>query len=245
MESNDATSLRLGLTCGLLASAARLVPVPFLDDLLREKALQILVSRTLQAQGRSYPSKEVAPLYGDPTGCLQGCFVGAFTVLLKLALFPIKKFLIWVMAAKWLARDLSEALLLGRVLERVLGSGQLSAEAEIGPRREEATRIRRAFDNALAGTDMVLLRGTLVGAARSVSGLPRAAMAAVRKLRGRSEDSSADPTDGLNVRQQATMDEGTKKLTAALESDDMVAFLAAFDARFDENLAILEKRGRE
>ena len=239
---NDSV-LRMRLVCGLLASAARFVPVPFLDDFLREKAQHVLVAHTLEAHGRTYRSKEVAPLYGDLTGCLQGCLLGALTGIFKLITYPFRKILVWIMAAKWLARDVAEAVLLGRAMDRALAAGQLADDSDKATRHQDAIRLRRAFDNAVAGTDMKLLRTVLDGTVGSISGLPRAAFAALRGLRRQDADADADPTEGLSPAHEAKMAEGTDRLAAALDTEDMRAFLAAFDQRLDENQRILEQRG--
>lgn len=235
MEDRELT---LRFVCGLLASSARLVPVPFLDDVLREKAIQLMVSRTLKAHGRTYSSKHVAPLYADPRGCLQGCLLFAILFPVKLVLFPIKKVIMWVLAAKYLAVDLSESVLLGRALDRMLVEGRLASDGEA--LRREALLLRSAFDNAVAGTDMTLLRSVLRETVGSVSGLPRAALGALRRLRTKGDD--ADPTAGLSRADQEKVDEGARGIRRALETPKMREVLDAFDARFDENLRVLESR---
>ncbi|MFK7991035.1 MAG: hypothetical protein AB8I08_33755 [Sandaracinaceae bacterium] len=239
---NDSV-LRIRLVCGLLASAARLVPVPFLDDFLREKAGHVLVSQTLQAHGRTYRSKEVAPLYTDSMGCLHGCLLGAVTGVFKLITYPVKKFVVYVMAAKWLARDLAEAVLLGRAMDRALSAGQLRDDGDKAARHMEADRLRKAFDNAVAGTDMKLLRTVIDGTVVSIGGLPRAAFAALKGLRRQDADAVTDPSEGLSAANEAKVAEGTDRLAAALDTEDMRAFLQAFDQRLDENLRILSARG--
>ena len=249
---NDSSASRLRLTCGLLASAARLVPVPLLDDYLRERAVQLMVSQTLRGHERTYGSRKVPALYGDASGCLQVCLVGVLQALFKLLLFPIKKVVVWVMAARNLARDLSEAILLGRALDRMLTAGRLANGASEGALRTEAAQIRLAFDNAVAGTDMKVLTTVLRSAVSSVRGLPRAALAALRSIRrggglrrgGGDETDPTDPTAGLSDAQKRTVEEGTDRIEEALSTPPMVAFLEAFDARFDENLGILEARAR-
>ncbi|MCB9595439.1 MAG: hypothetical protein H6719_22150 [Sandaracinaceae bacterium] len=231
--------LTLRLVCGLLASAARLVPVPFLDDILRERALQLMVSRTLKARGRSYGSAKVGPLYGDSRGCVEGCAVFVVLLPIRLLLFPFRKILVWVMAVKYIATDLSEAVLLGRALDAVLADGRLPEGAEDGLLREDAMRIRRAFENAMAGTDMKLLATALREALRGVSGLPRAALGALRKL-GKKDD--ADPTEGLSGGQRQAVDEGTSKIQAVLATPEIAALLDRFDTKLAENLAVLEAR---
>lgn len=237
----DGAGLKLRLTCGLLASAARLVPIPFLDDLLHEKALHLMVSRTLKAHGRSYRSKLVAPLYGDPHGCLHGCLMFGLLLPVKIVIYPIRKIVAYVMAAKYLAKDLSEAVLLGRVLDELLGEGRLPDGAEPAALGAEADRIRRAFDNAVQGTDMKILRGVLATAVRSVAGLPRAALHALRGLRKKSAE-DADPTAGLSESDRAKVEEGADRVQSALSTPEMQAFLEAFDARFRSNLAVLDGR---
>ncbi|MCA9607300.1 MAG: hypothetical protein KC619_16960 [Myxococcales bacterium] len=239
MTASD-RDLTLRLVCGLLASAARLVPIPFLDDLLRERALQLMVSRTLKAHGRTYGSAKVGPLYGDTRGCVEGCAIFVVLLPVRLLLFPFRKILVWIMAVKNIARDLSEAVLLGRALDATLSRGRLPEAAAEGALHEEALRVRRAFENALRGTDLTLLSSALRGALRSVSGLPRAAVAALRRLREKPDD--ADPTEGLSSEQKRAVDEGTSKVRSALETPEITAMLERFDATFAENLAVLDAR---
>ena len=231
--------LTLRLVCGLLASVARMVPVPFLDDILRERALQLMVSRTLKAHGRMYSSSKVTPLWGDSRGCAEGCLVFVLTLPVKLLLFPLRKITVWIMAVKYIATDLSEAVLLGRALDHTLSRGQLPAAAEDGLLHEDAARIRLAFDNALKGTDMKLLKSALFAALRSVKGLPSAALAALRKLR-KQEDT--DPTAGLSGAQKETVEKGTSAIRAVLESEEIAPMLERFDQTFADNLRILESR---
>ncbi len=237
---SETTATQLRIVCGLLASAARFVPVPFLDDLLRERALQLLVSRTLRAHGRTYGSSKVSPLYGDENGCLHGCLLFLVLLPIKLILYPVRKILAWVMAVKHLARDLSEAVLLGRTLDRCLVAGRLAQGSDPAALRAEAERVRMAFASALAGTDLRLMRGALTTALRSVSGLPRAALSALRKLRTKGED--ADPTAGVSASDEAKLEEGASRIESALSTPEMRAFLERFDATFEENLKILEQR---
>lgn len=243
MNETSQAAMQLRLICGLLASAARLVPVPFVDDLLREKALQLMVSRTLKAHGRTYGSTSVGPLYGDENGCLHGCLMFLLLLPLKLIIFPFRKFFGWLMTAKNLARDLSDAVLLGRALDRVLAAGRLPMGASPAELHADALRIRRAFSHATAGTDMTLLRGVLTTALRSVSGLPRAALRALRALRTRSED--ADPTEGLSSADKEKVESGAARVLSALETPEMRAFMERFDRTFDEDLRILDERATQ
>jgi hypothetical protein len=243
MTDTSPAAMQLRLVCGLLASAARLVPVPFLDDVLREKALQLMVSRALRERGRTYGSKAVAPLYADEGGCFQGCLMFFVMLPVKLILFPVRTILAIGMSVKNLARDLSEAVLLGRVLDRVLAADRLPMGAPPEALHADAARIRLAFSSATAGTDLTLLRGVLATALRSVSGLPSAALRAARGLRARPE--GADPTAGLSSEDKATVEKGASRVLSALETPEMRAFLERYDRTFDENLRLLDERAAQ
>lgn len=238
MTTTTQTSMELRVVCGLLASAARLVPIPFLDDILRERATQLLVSRTLKAHGRKYASMFVAPLYGDDKGCLHGCLLTLVLLPIKLILYPIRKVLTWILAAKHLATDVTDAVLLGRTLQRCLEAGRLAGDADTPKLRAEAALIKQAFTNAAAGTDLGFMRGVLGAALKSVSGLPGAAWRALRSLRKKGDD----PELGLEGSEKQKVEAGASKVAAALDTEEMRAYLAKFDARFDENLRILEDR---
>ena len=239
---DEAAALRWRVVCGVFASAARFVPVPLLDDLLREKAFQLMVSRALEMHGRTYGSGAVSPLYSDSTGCLHGCVVFAFLLPLKLIVFPIRKIWTIIMTAKHLVTDLNESILLGRVIDRQLASGRLAQDTvDTATLAAEALRVRQAFENAVRGSDMKLLSRIVGSAVASVGGLRKSVMGALRGMRRRGE--REDPTDRLSETDKAKLNEGADRVADALADEEARTFLAAFDARFDENLAILEARG--
>jgi hypothetical protein len=234
-------ALELRVICGLLATAARLVPIPFLDDILRERATQLLVSRTLKAHGRKYASMFVAPLYGDDRGCAEGCLIALVIWPIKLILYPFRKVITWILAAKNLATDVTEAVLLGRTLQRCLEAGRLAGDSDTPALRAEAALIKKAFRNASAGTDLGFMRGVLGAALRSVSGLPGAALRALRKMRKKGDD--GDPNVKLEGAEREKLEDGANKVAAALDTPEMRAYLEKFDAKFDENMAVLKARG--
>jgi len=173
---------------------------------------------------------------------MEGCLVFVLLLPIRLLLFPFRKVLVWVMGVKYLATDLSEAVLLGRALDTALGAGRLPEGAEKGARLAEATLIRKAFESAVAGADMKLLQTSMRAALGSVKGLPRAALAALRRLRRGGNDDVGDPIAGLAGKERKAVDEGTGKVRAALASPDVAAMLEGFDARFQQNLVVLSER---
>ncbi|MBW2464140.1 MAG: hypothetical protein JRH11_21000, partial [Deltaproteobacteria bacterium] len=175
-------SVHLRIVCALLSSAARLVPVPFVDDILRERLGQLVVRQTLKAHGRTYSSARLKPLWSDSGGCMSGCLLMFFKVPLLLITYPFRKVWSWVMAARNLSGDLTTMILLGRALDRSLRAGRLEEQPD-GPGLEvEAALIRQAFDNAISGMDTQVLQRGLADGLRQVRGLSGAALRTLRSL---------------------------------------------------------------
>jgi len=239
MAGAEKSALHVRVLCALLAAAARLVPVPLVDDWLRERVTRYMVGRTLGAHGRSHPATSVAPLYADDRGCLEGCLVFLVWLPIKLVLYPLRKVLAWVLAARGLSQDLTLMLLLGRTLDRCLGAGMLRGGTP-GELRAEARMIRQAYDNAARGFDTGFLRESLGRAAASVKGLPAAAVRTLRALFRRRRDPSVDVQ--VPEADRDTMDRGVGAIEATLEQPEVRSALERFDRTFDENLALLRAR---
>lgn len=237
-------ALHVRVLCALLAAAARLVPVPLVDDWLRERVTRYMVGRTLGAHERTYPTTSVAPLYAEERGCLEGCLVFLVWLPVKLVLYPLRKALAWGLAARGLSQDLTLMLLLGRSLDRCLSQGMLRQGPE-GDLRAEARMIRLAYDNAARGFDTSFLRQSLGGAASSVKGLPAAAVRTLRSLFRRRGETQADVQTDLEVPEadRETVERGIGAIEAALDDPQVQSALARFDRTFDDNLAVLHRRG--
>lgn len=231
---DEPSTVHVRVLCALLASAARLVPVPLIDDWLRERVLRYMVGRTLGAHGRTYPTKEVKPLYAGDGGCIEGCLTALFWLPLKLLLYPIRKVVAWVLAARGLSQDMTEMLLLGRTLDRCLAAGMLRHGTRL-QHEAEARLIRRAYDNAARGFDSGVLRSAVANALGSVKGLPGAAVRTLRAMRrGRGDDVR------VPAEEQATIDRGVGAVERTLERPDVAAALARFDETFEQNLRHLQ-----
>jgi hypothetical protein len=226
---------------GILAAAARLVPVPFVDDLLRERITQIMIRQTLRAHGRTYSTALVSPLWSPPFGCASGCLLFLLKLPIVLITYPFRKIWAWVTAIRGLARDLTEMILLGRAVDRVLSRGELREAERQADITAEAARVRTAFENAASGMDLTVLKAALAAALGKVSGMARAALRALRSL-WRKRVSGEEERVTLDASEQGVLDEGARAVELALEKPEVAKLLARFDVTFDENLAILRTR---
>lgn len=236
---SEGTSTHLLVVCALLTAAARFVPVPLLDDVVKTRIRQYLVSRLLRRSGRSFGSGRVGALWQDSEGCGSGCLALAWKVPLKIVLFPIRKIVAIVTAIQGFSRDVTRSLLFGRAVERALAQGLLAEGGEPVILAAEATAVRRAFDHAVAGTDTALVGGVLADALRGVRGLPGAALRAARSLAR--ADLPAEPEASASASASASdrqlVEQGAGAVEAALQRPDVIRAIADFDSRFDAALA--------
>jgi hypothetical protein len=212
--------------CALLSAAARFVPIPFVDDIVRERVRQALVGQLLRINGRSFGTGRVQPLWRDPEGCAGGCLTLLWKLPLTILLFPIRKIVALIKAVRGFGSDVTLSLLFGRAVSRALELGLLSDGAPDAELASQSLAVRRAFDVAQARTDTVLLGAALTEALRSVSGLMAAARKAARRLARSGPDPEA-PTAG-----DAVLEQGVGVVEAVLARPDIARALADFDARF-------------
>lgn len=224
---------RLIVISALLHAAARFVPLPFLDDILRERVRQYLVSRLFRMKGLGQgKSSQVPALWRDPdSSCQSGCVSLLWRVPLAIVLFPIRKIVSIVKAVTGFSGDVTQSLFFGRGVERALDRGFFTAE--LAP---DAIVVRRAFDVAIVGIDTQLVAGALSTALSGVRGLPRAALQAARSLgKGRQEpDSSAE------------LEAGVGAVEEVMSRPEVARVIAEFDSRFDQVLpAPLARNGQD
>ncbi len=231
-------SVQLRIVCAILASAARLVPVPFVDDVLRERITQIVVKQTLAAHGRDYSSSRLKPLWTDSGGCASGCLVAALKVPLILITYPFRKVWAWLMAVRHLSRDLTTMVLLGRALDRSLSLGRLADGEGL---EAEAEQWSRAFDNAVSGMDTKVLTSGLASALSSVKGLGSSAVRTLRSLWRKRQAGDVVEVD-VPDSEKKVLEEGARSVEAVLAKPEIVALLERFDARFEDNLKVLAAR---
>ena len=147
--------------CGIVAAAARFIPVPLLDDAVRHRAAQVAVSRTLRAHGRDYSSRSVEPLYLGVEAGMAGVARRALAYLAsvprRVLLFPVRKYVALFGSVRGVPTDVMTVVLLGRCVHRSLGRGLLAGPDE-KQLREEAADVRTAFDDAVEKAVIIATR---------------------------------------------------------------------------------------
>ena len=217
--------------CGIAAAAARFVPVPMVGDVVRRRATQVAVLRTLRAHGRDLPAERVEALWDETDDRRRGLRGLLRQAPGKVVLFPVRKYTAVFGAVRGVPDDVARVVLLARSVDRVLERGAL-ASADRAP--DEARALRRAVDDVIAGLDLQVLTAGLADGLSGTRGLTTAAVALVRRrLAGEEADDAAVPVD-------SAVAEGAARVDAVLRRPEMTALLQRFDAAVDAALA----RGR-
>lgn len=211
--------------CGIAAAAARFVPVPMLDDVVRERAVQVAVLRTLRAHGRDYSSDLLEPLWGEKDGS-GGVGRRLRQVGTRILLFPVRKYAAVFGAVRGVPTDVMRVVLLARTVERRLEKGELTDTARVP---DEARALRAAVDTAIDGMDLRMLTAALADGLSQGRGLTAAA---VTFARGRF--TRADPDDKLDT--PAPVAEGAERVTEVLRRPEITQLLDRFDTQVDTTL---------
>ncbi len=213
--------------CGIAAAAARFVPVPLLDDVVRRRAAQLAVVRTLRAHGRDHPAELYDALWDEPEGTSRGLRGRLRGVPRRLLLFPVRKYTAVFGAVRGVPNDVARVVLLARSVERRLTLGELSAPDRVP---DEARALRLAFDEAIEGMDLRLLTAALADGLSRSRGLTTDAVAFVRRRLGSDEVEAPVPADGA-------LADGAAHVTEVLRRPEISSLLERFDAAVDERLS--------
>jgi hypothetical protein len=143
----------------VVVGAARLVPLPLVDDWIASLSRRQLVRSLLRRHGRAFPVSELAPLYDD--GSIFGL---PFRMAKNLLLFPVRKVLkplLPFLLARDIALAVGRTIALGHVLDRQLRLGMFAEQDGKKARREQARRLRAALDGAWSGVDRRLVQSAV------------------------------------------------------------------------------------
>lgn len=207
------------VVAGVIASAARFVPIPFADDLIRSQCRRFIVSRTLAASGATLSTNELKPLYGGSGGCVAGCLGVMAKAPLKLLMFPIRKFVAIITSVRGVPLEITQSVLLGRTLHRLLARGDVRAS--------EAETIRVAFEESFARMDFHAVDAAIADALHSIRHWKSSAIKSARLLSvAKSEVDEELPADEQVESAAATVQE-------ALDRPKTLQLFEQFDSRFD------------
>ena len=212
---------------GIAAAAARFVPVPMLDDVVRERAVQVAVARTLRAHGRDYPSGRLEALWGDADGG-SGFRRRLKGVGMRILLFPIRKYAAIFGAVRGVPTDVMRVVLLARTVDRRLRAGGLTGDEAALQR--EAVALRKAYDTALDGMDLGLLTAGLRDGLSQGRELSTAAVAYSRRW-------FTKPGQEPDLEPGGAVGAGAKKVAEVLDEPEISRLLDRFDGKVDAALA--------
>ena len=213
--------------CGIAAAAARFLPVPLLDDVVRRWAARVAVVRTLRAHGSGLPAELVEALWEEPDQARRGLRGRLGRVPKRLLLFPVRKYAAVFGAVRGVPNDVARVVLLARAVERRLELGAL-ASPERAP--DEAHALRRAVDAAVEGMDLRLLTAALSDGLSRSTGLASAAVTLVRRRLADDDLDAPVPADGA-------LADGAQQVTEVLRRPEIAALLDRFDAEVSHRLA--------
>lgn len=223
--------------CAIAAAGSRFIPLPLVDDLVKDRATRTAVARIWYARGRAPDAEVVAILCGDTLGTLAALGRGLRRLPLIVVLFPFRKVRLLLTAVQGVSDDLLQVLLLARVVDRYLAAGWFDVD-ERAELLRRARLVRRAHDRTVRGADLRTLRLLLGSALRQISGLTRQARDYARQAFGRSAP-APDGTTPVPGTDREQVGSGADRVQAVLGGPEALRILHEFDARFDAALAAL------
>lgn len=212
--------------CGIAAAAARFVPVPMLDDVVRDRAVQVAVLRTLRAHGRDYPSGLLEPLWEDEQRRGSGLARRMKALGMRVLLFPVRKYAAIFGAVRGVPTDVMRVVLLARTVDRRLALGELADGTDADRLAGAARAVRAAVEEALDGMDLRLLTAALADGLSQGRGLTAAAVAYARR-------SFTEPDTEPDTEPAGAVGDGARAVTEVLRRPEIARLLADFDARVD------------
>ncbi len=216
---------------GIVAASARFIPIPFVDDIVRERCRRQIVAKTLMAHGQQNLLPEFQAYYGDNAGCLAGCLSSFAKIPLKLLLFPVRKFIAVATSVRGVPLEVTRSVLLGRTLNRQLAAGEQ-------PEAVDAVLLRTAFDQAFSRMDLRTVRAVIGDALRHVSSWKASAMGSAKEL------AKGDDVPAEDIAAAENVQAGAAEVEAALARPEILALFDEFDKRFDQALERLRTDGK-
>jgi hypothetical protein len=210
--------------CGIAAAATRFIPVPVVDEVVKDRAIRYAVHRTLRAHGRTYDDDAVEELYEGVDTRRAALGRSLRSIPRRILLFPIRKYVAIFGSVRGVPNDVMRVVLLGRTVHRAIELGRLDGDGQ--PLQEDAIAVRRAYDDAIENQDLRLLRGALADGLSQGRSLTRAAVAYARTQFAKDGSKPAMQPGG-------EVERSAREVESVLRRPDVVEELEKFDARID------------
>jgi hypothetical protein len=229
------------VACAIAAAASRFIPVPLLDDLVKDRATRIAISRTWQAHGRQPADPVIRLLAGEDPGRVAGWVRTASKLPLAVVLYPWRKVTRIVTSVHGVTSDLVSVLLLARSVDRCLTAGWFTS-SDPETLRQDARLVRGAHEQAVAGVDLRLLQHAIGAGLRSVTDLRGEAPRYARRVFGRERGRPGQLPDRAPLppaQTEAGVQTAVREVEAVLARPEVTGLLSTLDRRFDAALSSL------
>lgn len=210
--------------CGIAAAATRFIPVPLVDEVVKDRAIRYAVHRTLRAHDRTYPDDAVEELYEGVDTRRAALARSLRSIPRRIVLFPVRKYVAIFGSVRGVPNDVMRVVLLGRTVHRAIELGRLDGDGQ--PLHEDAVAVRRAYDDAIENQDLRLLRGALADGLSQGRSLTRAAVSYARTQ-------FAKDGEKPGLRPGGEVERSAREVESVLRRPDVVEELERFDARID------------
>jgi len=230
---------RVLLTHAVLVGLTPLIPIPFLDDVVKNAVERRLVKTIAKAHGRELEKKELKALTEEPSGNLL------LAIGKGIALFPFKlifKTVFLVLEVKAASDEASACYHRGLLFDLVLRSNALAPH---GPR--SPAEVRSAVHEVASGTEVSPLgravHGAFEGSRDALTAVGRALLARIGKggkaSRAAVETAVAETTDANDDALDGIL---SRMAAAVAEVPD--AHFALLEKQLEERLGVpLRRRG--
>ena len=218
------------VVAGIVSASSRFIPIPFVDDVVRDQCRRYVVSQTLAAHETELSTQNLKPFYDGGGGCLGGCMGMVVRAPLKLILFPIRKLVAIVTSVRGVPLEVTRTVLLGRTLDRYL------REQKVVDSPEYLAKMRTAFEQSFKRMDFRIVRAAIGGALSGIGDWKSGATESAKAVAGPKDAEQ----DGLDTTED--VEAGANKVEEVLERPETRSLFAEFDQRFDESLQRLIKK---
>ncbi|WP_149497436.1 hypothetical protein [Roseiconus lacunae] len=216
-ENTIAPELHSSVIAGMVSAAARFIPLPFVDDLVRSKCRKYVVKSTLDSVGRGELLVEFNSLYNEPGGMFSGAAAMAAKVPLKILLFPIRKVVAVMTSVRGVPLEVIRCILIGRTVRRM-------ADRADRPSKEA---LRKAFDSAFARMDFRVVRAVISDALEGIDRWSDAAIRLAKKV------AANESVQSIESSERKPLDDGAERIEKSLNQPRITQLFSEFDSKLD------------